>query len=72
MSELPKKFVRPIASDGQSTALRRALRTEGANDGEATRLQRPQRLGHVAPPLRFTHQEVKDRAVVPQVLGCCR
>jgi len=66
------EFIRRAARNGQAAATVGAKRAEVADDGETTWLQRPQRLVHVASPLRFAHQEVKDRAVVPHVIGCRR
>lgn len=72
MAELLKKFVRPIASDGQSTALRRALRTEGANDGVPARSQCLQYLLHILAALALIGEEMEDGAVMPDVDGLRR
>ena len=67
--ELLVKLARCIPGDWQPTALLRSIRRESRNDDVAARFHRLHNLPYIGSAVDWIGQEVKNGAVMPDVIG---
>ena len=71
-TELGVQLARPVPHDWQTTALDRTIFGKGSDDDVTARFDRTKHCVGIGLPVFFACQEVKHRAVVPNIEGVNR